>query len=219
MSRGNLLSILGMYNYDNSIFDELQLPESINKDDFVSNLCLEYAELEILYSQPEILKNAIGLWSRIQLPNWKKLEKTTQYEYNAIENYDRQEEWTDVNSGKEITETVTGGDSSNTNTFNGTINDNTKTQVHAFDDELSDRDASEQNTTSNNTSTNESEFKNTSNVDNTRNNTGTHNGRIHGNIGTMTTQQMIREEREIVKFNLSDYIMNEFRRRFLITVW
>lgn len=219
MSRGNLLSILGMYNYDNSIFDELRLPESINKDDFVSNLCLEYAELEILCSQPEILKNAIGLWSRIQLPNWKKLEKTTQYEYNAIENYDRQEEWTDVNSGKEVTETVTDGDSTNTNTFDGTISDNAKTRVHAFDDELSDRDASEQNTTSNNTTTNESEFKNKSNVDNTKNNTGTHNGRIHGNIGTMTTQQMIREEREVVKFNLSDYIMNEFRQRFLITVW
>lgn len=219
MSRGNLLSILGMYNYDNSIFDELQLPESINKTDFVQNLCLNYAELEILYSQPEILKNAIGMWSRIELPNWKKLEETTQYEYNAIENYDRQEEWTDTDSGKEITETVTGGDSTSTNTFDGTIKDNSKTQVHAFDDELSDRDASEQNTKSDNTNTNESEFKNKSNVDNTRNNTGQHIGRIHGNIGTMTTQQMIREEREIVKFNLSDYIMNEFRQRFLITVW
>lgn len=219
MSRGNLLSILGMYNYDNSIFDELQLPESINKTDFVQNLCLNYAELEILYSQPEILKNAIGMWSRMQLPNWKKLEETTQYEYNAIENYDRQEEWTDTDSGKEITETVTAGDSTSTNTFDGTIKDNSKTRVHAFDDELSDRDASEQNTKSDNTNTNESEFKNKSNVDNTRNNTGRHTGRIHGNIGTMTTQQMIREEREIVKFNLSDYIMNEFRQRFLITVW
>lgn len=219
MSRGNLLSILGMYNYDNSIFDELQLPESINKTDFIQNLCLNYAELEILYSQPEILKNAIGMWSRLQLPNWKKLEKTTQYEYNAIENYDRQEEWTDTDSGKEITETTTGGDSTSTNTFNGSIKDNSKTQVHAFDDELSDRDASEQNTKSDNTNTNESEFKNKSNVDNTKNNTGTHSGRIHGNVGTTTTQQMIREEREIVKFNLSDYIMNEFRQRFLITVW
>lgn len=219
MSRGNLLSILGMYNYDNSIFDELQLPESINKTDFVQNLCLNYAELEILYSQPEILKNAIGMWSRIQLPNWKKLEETTQYKYNAIENYDRQEEWKDIDTGKEITETVTGGDSTNTNTFDSTIKDNSKTQVHAFDDELSDRDASEQTTKSDNTNTTESEFKNISNVDNTRNNTGTHSGRIHGNIGTMTTQQMIREEREVVKFNLSDYIMNEFRQRFLITVW
>lgn len=219
MSRGNLLSILGMYNYDNSIFDELQLPESINKTDFIQNLCLNYAELEILYSQPEILKNAIGMWSRIQLPNWKKLEETTQYKYNAIENYDRQEDWTDTDSGKEITETVTGGDSTSIDTFDGIIKDNSKTQVHAFDDELSDRDASEQNTKSDNTNRNESEFKNKSNVDNTKNNTGTHSGRIHGNIGTMTTQQMIREEREVVKFNLSDYIMNEFRQRFLISVW
>ena len=204
-----IILFLTNYNY----------PSQLIKQTLYRIFCLNYAELEILYSQPEILKNAIGMWSRIQLPNWKKLEVTTQYKYNAIENYDRQEDWTDTDSGKEITETVTGGDSTSTNTFDGIIKDNSKTQVHAFDNELSDRDASEQNTKSDNTNTTESEFKNKSNVDNTRNNTGTHSGRIHGNIGTMTTQQMIREEREVVKFNLSDYIMNEFRQRFLISVW
>ncbi len=40
-----------------------------------------------------------------------------------------------------------------------------------------------------------------------------------GNIGITTTQQMINEEREVVKFNLMDYIINEFKNRFCILVY
>lgn len=41
----------------------------------------------------------------------------------------------------------------------------------------------------------------------------------HGNIGTMTVQQMIREERDISKFNLMDYIVDSFKQRFCILVY
>lgn len=41
----------------------------------------------------------------------------------------------------------------------------------------------------------------------------------HGNIGTMTVQQMIREERDVVKFNLIDYIVDSFKQRFCILVY
>lgn len=41
----------------------------------------------------------------------------------------------------------------------------------------------------------------------------------HGNIGTMTVQQMIREERDISKFNLVDYIVDSFKQRFCILVY
>lgn len=37
-----------------------------------------------------------------------------------------------------------------------------------------------------------------------------------GNIGVMSTQQMIEAQREVVKFNLMDYIINEFKHEFCI---
>lgn len=40
-----------------------------------------------------------------------------------------------------------------------------------------------------------------------------------GNIGITTTQQMIREEREVDKFNLMDYIIDSFMQRFCLMVY
>lgn len=41
----------------------------------------------------------------------------------------------------------------------------------------------------------------------------------HGNIGTMTVQSMILEQRDVVKFNLTDYIVDSFKQRFCILVY
>ena len=41
----------------------------------------------------------------------------------------------------------------------------------------------------------------------------------HGNIGVTTTQQMIREEREVSQFNMYDYIVRSFKERFCLMVY
>lgn len=43
-----------------------------------------------------------------------------------------------------------------------------------------------------------------------------HNMRAYGNIGVTTTQQMIEQEREVVKFNLVDYIVDSFKQNFCV---
>lgn len=40
-----------------------------------------------------------------------------------------------------------------------------------------------------------------------------------GNIGVTTTQQMIKEEREVDQFNIYDYIVQSFKRRFCLLVY
>lgn len=57
------------------------------------------------------------------------------------------------------------------------------------------------------------------------NGSGTDTGTItrvreeHGNIGVTTTQQMIREEREIADFSLYQVIIDDFKMRFCIMVY
>lgn len=41
----------------------------------------------------------------------------------------------------------------------------------------------------------------------------------HGNIGVTTTQQMIREEREVAEFDVIQYIINDFKSRFCLLVY
>ena len=53
----------------------------------------------------------------------------------------------------------------------------------------------------------------------TTENDGEHELHAHGNIGVTTTQKLIREQREVDKFNLYDIITDEFKMRFCILVY
>lgn len=43
--------------------------------------------------------------------------------------------------------------------------------------------------------------------------------RTHGNIGVTTSQQMIEAQREVVKFCMTSYVINEFLDRFCVCVY
>ena len=100
------LSILGLYRYDPTLFDNFQIPGALDKTVLVDNLLLECAELEVLYPDLDFLKFIIGRWSEKSLPVWDKLYKTTVLEYDPIENYNRLEEWEETGTGS-ATETGT----------------------------------------------------------------------------------------------------------------
>ena len=82
------LSLMGMYLYDKTILDNLVIPTGMDSDLLKENLLMEAAELEVLYTDFNFFKLAIGSWSKKQLPVWTELLKTTQYEYNPIWNKD-----------------------------------------------------------------------------------------------------------------------------------
>ena len=118
MSRSVNLSPLGLYQWDDTIFDLMQIPEALDKDTLVDNLLAETAELEVLYPNPTVFKNLVGVWSNKQIDIWNRLYATTQYEYNPIENYNRYE--TGSNSGTGRT-THSGTDTTaDSTTFGGT---------------------------------------------------------------------------------------------------
>lgn len=226
------MSVMGLYEYDQTIFDRFQLPVGISKDAVVNNLCMELAELELIYPAPDMMKAAIGFWSTKQLPVWQKLFNSTMFEYDPISNYDRKEEWTENETETQNRETNGSerGNSSGTSTGSGSSINSGKdvvlNDVSAYNETtLSPRD--QQTTTlgtkndtsnQNSVSTNDSRTSNqTENTNGNRKNVRT--GRAYGNIGVTTTQQMIEQERETVKFNVIDYIINEFKQRFCVLIY
>lgn len=166
------LSIAGMYAYDNTIFDNMKVPDGVDKDTLIYNLLSETAELEVLYPDVPFMKEMLKMWSAKELPVWERMYKTTKLEYNPIENYDRIEEFTDMNNGHAVS------------------------RVAAF---------------------NESSL--TPSGDGDTNSTSTRNGRIHGNIGVTTSQKMIEEERRVSEFNIVDYIIDSFKKRFCLLIY
>ena len=51
------------------------------------------------------------------------------------------------------------------------------------------------------------------------NSTNTHSGRIHGNIGVTTSQQMLQQEYDIARFNIIDQITDMFILEFCVPIY
>ena len=222
--------------------------ETVDKDVFINRLLLDTAELEILYPDADIFKTAIKYWSAAEVQNWNKLYNTTVLDYNPIwnkngtvtetEKHIKNNNYTDVTDGKIADHSSTNG-SQNTETSGNentdtTNNTNEKDYVFGFNSESAaqsgqtvtddtgrtNTDRSE-NTKSNSsantdaTTTNNTNFKHDEKENIDREYTRTE----QGNIGITTTQQMINEEREVDKFNLMDYIIDSFKKRFCLLVY
>lgn len=190
------MSLRGLYLYAPTIFDELVLPDTdVDRDDLIEALVLECADLEILYPQPEVLRDAIGLWSRRRLPNWAKLAETLHYEYNPIHNYDRTETH-ERTTGRTYSDSAEGsGSGSSTGSRN------------AYNSGWTDQDRA----ISTNSSTTERAGEQAEDEDITI--------RASGNIGVTTTQQMIEDERRVVEYNLTETIIDDFKRKFCLLIY
>ena len=57
------LSALGLYRWNHNLFDNMVLPEGLEKEEVIHAILEETAELEILYPDPDYLQESIGHWS------------------------------------------------------------------------------------------------------------------------------------------------------------
>lgn len=223
----SLLTVEGLYNYDNTLFDGFIVPEGLVKQIAIDAILMRTRELEILYPDFAYMKNRITIWSNKYQINWKKLYDTTVLEYNPIENYDRMEDWTDTDN-----ETTTSARDNSRNTNNTvkststneiTNNMNVTDQNTAFNAGLTDhaKQITNGDTTENGTFTNTETGKDleSESVNGGRTGRHTRTGRAHGNIGVTTSQQMIQSERDLVVFNLYDVIAESFIENFCLMVY
>lgn len=223
----SLLTVEGLYNYDNTLFDGFNVPEGLVKQIAIDAILMRTRELEILYPDFTYMKNRITIWSNKYQINWKKLYDTTVLEYNPIENYDRMEDWTDTDD--ETTTSARDNTRNTNNTVKSTSTNEVMNSVNvtdqntAFNAGLADhaKQITDGDTTENGTITNTETGKDTENENVNGGRTGRHTrtGRAHGNIGVTTSQQMIQSERDLVVFNLYDVIAESFIENFCLMVY
>ena len=87
------LSVMGLYRWDENLFDGLMLPDGLDRQTVIDNLLLELAELEVIYPQPRLMATAIASWSAARLPGWERMLRALTEDYDPLNNYDRHEEW------------------------------------------------------------------------------------------------------------------------------
>ena len=261
MAQEGKISFIGLANWDEDLFENMCWPDPFNGDDpvlnrqaFLYELLARTAELEVIYTDPDIMKGMIGFWSTTRCLVWNELWATTTYEYNPIENYNRIEDGTDkdVHTGQNTdshagqdTETHSGTDSyADTVTHAGTDTNTTTPKNEHYvagynptasgDDDGLLKQTRDEGETVNATVYGSTDSKSGSQTyGNTKTNgygstithgygdtmTRDHDLNVHGNIGTVTTQKMIQEQREIVTFNFYDVMIRDFIERFCILVY
>lgn len=85
------MSLLALYNWDDTLFAQMRLPDKLDKATFVRNLLLETAELEVIYPDPDIMKQAISAWSNSRIHTWDKICEVLYLEYDPLVNIRRDE--------------------------------------------------------------------------------------------------------------------------------
>ena len=226
------MSVLGLYQVDQTLFDLLRLPDGVDRNTLVHSILLESANREVLYPDPAVLKNAIGLWAERSFVTWQKLLYTTTVEYDPISNYDRTESWTEEsNDSRKSEESGTSSTSQNqTSDSAGSVlggDDGSSTrQIKAFNDAvLSDAEKTINNTSTTRNTTDKTTSQLTGSatdgrtVSDSASRSLTRKGHTSGNIGVTTTQQMLEAEREVVQFNIYDFIVKSFCDKFVLGVW
>ena len=90
------LTIVGMYNYDQTLFNGLTFPTGIDKDIAVNEILMRSGEFCALYTDPTFMKIQIGIWGQKHYRTFEKWIEALSVQYNPLENYDRTEEMSET---------------------------------------------------------------------------------------------------------------------------
>lgn len=230
--RGLINGIVDLMIWDDTIFDLLVLPDGIDRDLTVNTILERVGKTPLAHPDPEYMKYYINVWSARRAPIWKKLLESTQFVYNPIHNYDRNEEITDTRE-----ETI---DRTQNRTTTGTVTDTGSTNVtgDVTGNVASKHDVSAENATDYQADTRDNEDTTSHNTQetavqtqsdtqtgedmagkDTRSETYKHTSYMFGNIGVTTTQQLIEAEREVVQFSVIEFIADDFKNEFCLSVY
>lgn len=198
-------TLLGLYQIgkarDKNFFDKLTFPEGIDHDIAVTNILHEAGDYEVLYNDLDLMANACELFSAKWQRTFEKWLAVMDIDYEPLENYNRLEHWSDSESTSESTSTSTSDETSNSAT--------TDNDISAFNASTLQNDTSAATTAETaGHALNQSKHDRLNYFD--------HEGRVHGNIGVMTTQAMYLEEWELAKLNIYNEIYKLFARELLI---
>lgn len=190
MGRSAILTLRGLYEWDNDLFNGISLPEPLDVDLLIPQILADTDELEVLYPNPVVMREMIGHWSDAYQNAFLHIAKVETAEYNPIENYDRTGQ--DTEKYEPLTLKMK------------TDRDTTLSKTGYNSGTMQDTDATEE----------------TSEVSGSGSDMRTKTTNLHGNIGVTTNQQMIEAELKLVpRLSAYKQISEMFKSRFCLLVY
>lgn len=207
-----------------TLFDSAVFPTRLDRETLIDTIILECGELGLYYADPDYLQKAIKAWSTRRVRIWDEMIDTTEYEYNPIWNkdgtYTEHRKDTRNRQGNENTTALSG---TITHTTQVTDDDETITnQVNAYNGGAW-ADADKSTRKDDMTVTGDGQVDTTAEGERKTKDDETGEYTLErveqGNIGVTTTQQMIKEQREVIDYDTYYIIADEFKSYFCILVY
>lgn len=209
------VTLIGLYNFDNTLFDNLTFPTGVDKQTVIDTILMRGGEYEVTYPNGDLLKQLFGSWSS-QWANtisaWIKA-RDDMNDINPLENYDRYESWSDSASTSEHNS----GSMSTSMSDSSQGSESMTATVSGYDTSALVNDNGQSRATNNNNVANT--VSGNSN-DNNSTSYNVHEGHLHGNIGVTTAGAMYSEFYNVMlKYgNIYDSIATIFLQSFVIPI-
>lgn len=234
------ITLIGMERYlnpDHSVFDDMQLPEGIDKSTLIGTIILRCQEFELLYPDPEFMTLAVNLWSRKNYWTFDRWIKALNKEYDPLYNKDYKEVYTDKHTGEYSKEGHDKSSGNNKRTTDMTTTNDLTTEADdttVIHSEKAYNDSDFVETTKDVSSgpvTNTGTIKDEGDIIDQYGNTGTndekggdkylneHEYHGFGNIGVTSAQSLLNQELSVARFNIYNQIADLFASEFCIMIY
>lgn len=197
-----------MHLWDGDLFDDITLPNGMDKTTVVNQIMLDNGLLEVVYPEHDLLKGLIKAHFLARQLDYQRLWDAVSQTYNPLYNLDRKNTLTEKT---ERTENTTGNTTNNTTS---NTNQTSEQKVSAFDSTTYQPSEQMSGNTSDTTNGNTDATTDTKGQD-----VHTLESHEEGSIGVITPQDMLRREYDIRKdWNIYKFISMDFRDNFMIQI-
>ena len=220
-----MVTLNNLKQYDEHILDPVVMPEGLDSDVMRSVMMMRLGLCYPVYDEPEVFKSMLETWIASHTWNIDHLIAANNHIYDPLENYDRQEDFTDKKTGSHDSAEERDLHESSKGTASTGASDSATAEnsVSAYNTTGYDNDT--KTTTSGSSSSNTTNGNDTDNTGTVTNSgstkeDSTHTGRIHGNIGVTTSQQMFQSEIDLVSgYNIYYTICNWIERDLFLQIY
>lgn len=218
------LTIVGLSQFSPDIWDNLSLPEGIDKEVFISEVVRQGGEFSLIYPDADFMKYQIGEFSKKWYHNFERWYQAYNFEYEALYNLDVKSTITEEGHNEEEGEKNTTDSRRDTSSSSGNSsgnNSNTHSKA-AYDSQIfqpTEKDEGSSSINSHNSGENTSNGSGNEKTNASSNHSVVTEEYRRGNQGVTMSQEMLLAEYNAWRSNIYTMMAEVFVSEFCVCIY
>ena len=85
------LSLYGLNEWDNTLFDDMHLPDALDRQTVIDRILVDTIQLDCIYADPQACKVALRVYSASRIHTWERVCQALHKNYDPFINFTRDE--------------------------------------------------------------------------------------------------------------------------------